>query len=84
VAREYRGNLNLIPLAPKGDNCTSNWLEQWKNNGGQDYALLDLQTKEDRRGVAKFHNYEPEWLLKENEYDADERVSKKYMTACSC
>ena len=77
VAREYRGNLNLIPLAPKGDSCTSNWLEQWKNNGGQDYALLDLRTKEGRRGVAKFHHYEPAWLLKENEYDADERVSTK-------
>ena len=38
---------------------------------------LTYEQKKADAGVAKFHNYEPEWFLKENEYDTDERVSKK-------
>ena len=64
-------------MAPKGDKCTGNWLEQWKSNGGQDYALLDIRIKEGRCGVARYHGYESTWLVKENEYDGDDRVSKR-------
>ena len=76
VAREFRGPLTLATLAPSGSHCTETWLKDWKKNGGQEYCLRDLRSKQDRQEVAKFNGWEKEWVAKEESYDEDKPVTK--------
>ena len=76
VANEFRGPLTLATLTPSGSQCTETWLKDWKNNGGQEYCLRDLRTKQDRQEVAKFNGWEEEWVSKEESYDENKPITK--------
>ena len=77
VAREFRGEITQATLAPSGEMCTETWFEDWKNNGGQAYALNDLRTKKGRLAVALYNGWRDDWNEKEEGYDDTETVSKK-------
>ena len=77
VTREFRGPLTPITLVPHEDNFKPKWLESWIADGGQEYALRDLRTKEGRCGVAKFNGWLDEWVAKEEAYGENTPTSRK-------
>ena len=39
------------------------WVQQWLDDGGRDYCLIDSHTREGRLKIAKYHDQgSPEWV----------------------
>jgi len=61
VAIDFLGDVPKATIAPKEQDCTDNWYQQWLNNGGVEYLQSDLRIKQGREAVINYNGFSAEW-----------------------